>query len=79
MAHADGRVVLAHDSDFGTLVITQDEPFTGIVYLRPGHIDPEFTIETLQTVAVQPLDVKPPFIVVAEQKARTVRIRLRCL
>jgi predicted nuclease of predicted toxin-antitoxin system len=79
MAHADGRVVLAHDSDFGTLVITQDEPFAGIVYLRPGHIDPEFTIETLRTVAVQPLDVKPPFIVVAEQKARTVRIRLRCL
>jgi predicted nuclease of predicted toxin-antitoxin system len=79
MVHADGRVVLAHDSDFGTLVITQDEPFTGIVYLCPGHIDPEFTIETLRTVAVQPLDVKPPFIVVAEQEARTVRIRLRHL
>lgn len=78
-AHADGRVVLTHDSDFATLVITQDEPFTGIVYLRPGHIHPAFTIQTLRTVAAQPLDAQPLFIVVAERKERTVQIRLRHL
>jgi predicted nuclease of predicted toxin-antitoxin system len=79
LAHADGRAVLTHDSDFGTLVITQNEPFTGIVYLRPGHIRPEFTIRTLETVAAQSLDVQPPFIVVAEQRERTVQIRTRQL
>jgi predicted nuclease of predicted toxin-antitoxin system len=79
IAYADGRVVLTHDSDFGTLAITQDEPFIGIVYLRPGHIRAEFTIQTLRTVAAQPLDVRPPFIIVAEQRAQNVQIRTRQL
>jgi predicted nuclease of predicted toxin-antitoxin system len=78
-AYADGRVVLTHDSDFGTLVITQDEPFIGIIYLRPGHIRAEFTIQTLRTIDGQPLDVQPPFIIVAEQRAQAVQIRTRQL
>jgi predicted nuclease of predicted toxin-antitoxin system len=78
-AYADGRVVLTHDSDFGTLVITQEEPFVGIVYLRPGHIRGEFTIRTLRTIDAQSLDVRPPFILVAEQKDQTVQIRTRQL
>jgi predicted nuclease of predicted toxin-antitoxin system len=78
-AYADGRVVLTHDSDFGTLVITQEEPFIGIIYLRPGHIRAEFTIQTLRTIDAQSLDVQPPFIIVAEQKDQTVQIRTRQL
>ena len=78
-AYADGRVVLTHDSDFGTLVITQDEPFIGIIYLRPGHIRAEFTIQTLRTIDVQLIDVQPSFIVVAEQRDQTVQIRTRQL
>ena len=79
LAYADRRVVLTHDSDFGTLVITQEEPFVGIIYLRPGHIRPEFTIRTMQTVAAQSLDVRPRFIIVAEQREQTVQIRTRQL
>ena len=78
-AYADGRVVLTHDSDFGTLVITQEEPFVGIIYLRPGHIRAEFTIQTLRTIDAQALDVEAPFILVAEQKDQTVQIRMRQL
>ena len=78
-AYAEGRVVLTHDSDFGTLVITQDEPFIGIIYLRPGHIRAEFTVQTLRAIDAQPLDVQPPFIIVAEQRDGTVRIRTRQL
>ena len=78
-AYADGRVVLTHDSDFGTLVIAQDEPFIGIIYLRPGHIRAKFTIQTLQTIDAQPLDVQPPFIIVAEQRGQAVQIRTRQL
>jgi predicted nuclease of predicted toxin-antitoxin system len=78
-AYSDGRVVLTHDSDFGTLVITQDEPFVGIIYLRPGHIRAEFTIQTLRTIDAQSLDVQSPFIIVAEQKDQTVQIRTRQL
>ena len=78
-AYADGRVVLTHDSDFGTLVITQEEPFVGIIYLRPGHIRAEFTIQTLRTIDAQALDVEAPFILVAEQKDQTVQLRTRQL
>jgi predicted nuclease of predicted toxin-antitoxin system len=76
-AYQTGRVVLTHDSDFGTLVIMQGEPFVGIIYLRPGHIRPEFTIETLNTLSLHPLTVQPPFIVVAERTGQTARIRVR--
>ena len=79
LAHAAERVVLTHDSDFGTLTIAQGEPFTGIVYLRPGHIRPEFTVETLEAITAQPLDVQPPFIVVAARSEQIVRIRVRQL
>jgi len=78
LAHAAGRVVLTHDSDFGTLAIAQGEPFTGIIYLRPGHIRPGFTVETLETIAVQALDARAPFILAARSE-RTVRIRVRQL
>ena len=73
----NGRVVLTHDSDFGTLAVAQNRPIVGIIYLRPGHIQPEFTIGTLETIARQSLDVSPPFIIVAERKGQTVRIRVR--
>jgi len=78
-AHKSKRAVLTHDSDFGTLAVLQGEPFTGIVYLRPGHIKAEFTIETLQALASRSPDVKSPFIVVAERTKKSVRIRVRQL
>jgi len=79
IAHQAQRVVLTHDADFGTLAIAQGQPFTGIVYLRPGHIRPSFTIQTIETLAAQPLDVQPPFIVVAERRDQTIRVRTRQL
>jgi hypothetical protein len=42
--------VVTHDADFGTLAILQNEPLVGIVYLRPGHIDAQFTVATFQAV-----------------------------
>jgi predicted nuclease of predicted toxin-antitoxin system len=73
------RTVLRTAYANGRVVLTQDEPFIGIIYLRPGHIRAEFTIRTLQTIDAQPLDVQPPFIIVAEQKGQTVQIRTRQL
>ena len=49
-ATAQGRVVVTHDADFGTLAILQNEPLVGLVYLRPGHIDTQFTVATIQAV-----------------------------
>jgi predicted nuclease of predicted toxin-antitoxin system len=49
-ARQSGRIVISHDSDFGTITLAQNEPFIGIIFLRPGHITPNFTIQTLKTL-----------------------------
>jgi predicted nuclease of predicted toxin-antitoxin system len=76
-AHAEGRVVLTHDADFGTLAVRMGEPILGIVYLRPGHIRAEFTLEALD--ALETVHVDPPFVVVAERVGSEIRVRARTL
>jgi len=78
-AVAESRVVLTHDSDFGRLAITAAEAIIGIVYLRPGHILPGFTLETLKVLFAELNEVNPPFIAVAERTGDWVRIRYRTL
>jgi predicted nuclease of predicted toxin-antitoxin system len=79
LAAAQGRVVVTHDADFGTLAIHQNEPLVGLVFLRPGHIDPQFTIQTIQTVLTTDPDVLPPFVLVAKRTGNKVTIRVRHL
>ena len=76
-ANAEGRVILTHDSDFGTLAFTMGTLQTGILYLRPGHIDPGFTIGTLRTLLTQDLALAQPFLIVAQRSGEDVRFRLR--
>ena len=77
-AHDRGRVVLTHDSDFGLLAVRHGVPYVGIVYLRPGHISPAFVLEMLAAVESAPItEVTPPFMIVAERRGDTVRIRVR--
>ena len=73
-----GRVVLTHDSDFGGLAIFGAQ-FIGIIYLRPGHIQADFTIKTIQVIRDAAPEVTPPFILVAERTGDTVKIRVRQL
>jgi predicted nuclease of predicted toxin-antitoxin system len=73
-----GQVVMTHDSDFGTLAL-MDANFIGILYLRPGHIRPEFTLETLKALRQKEINIQPPFIVVAERNRDKVKVRLRQL
>jgi predicted nuclease of predicted toxin-antitoxin system len=78
-ARAERRIILTHDSDFGTLAIAGGEPILGIVYLRPGHITPEFTLGTLTTILNQETELTDPFLLVAVRKRNSVRIRIRQL
>lgn len=71
-----GKVVLTHDRDFGGLALLGAK-FVGIIYLRPGHIQADFTIKTLQSIRDNAPDVVPPFILVAERTGDTVKIRVR--
>lgn len=78
-AVAEHRVVVTHDSDFGMLAIRQGEPVVGIVYLRPGHIDPKFTVGTLAAVLDIEADLPEPFLIVARRTGNDVTIRIRHL
>ena len=69
----DNRIVLTHDRDFGRLAILGRQPLQGIVFLRPGHIDPQFTIASLQAINAQDFDFSPSFILVARRRAHTCR------
>ena len=71
------RAVLTHDSDFGTLAILQGEPWSGIVYVRPGHISPGFVLEVLDAVRTLDTDLEFPFLLVAARREQDVRIRVR--
>jgi predicted nuclease of predicted toxin-antitoxin system len=76
-AHAGGRVVITHDSDFGLIAIRGGQPFTGILYLRPGHFSASFTLETLRAVDLSPIDIAAPFIAVAERRENETRVHVR--
>lgn len=78
-AAAENRIVVTHDSDFGKLAIVQGEPVLGLVFVRPGHIDPRFTIETVSTVLANDPDLLPPFVLVARRTNDRVAIRIRRL
>lgn len=76
-AFKQNRIVVTHDRDFGRLAILSRQPLRGIVFLRPGHIDPQFTIGTLQVIDAQDLDFSPTFILVARRRGTHVQLRLR--
>jgi predicted nuclease of predicted toxin-antitoxin system len=77
LARSQNRVIITHDKDFGTLAVAKGEPMIGILFLRPGHIDPQFTQGTLEVLFQANLDLIPPFIVVASRKGNAISIRLR--
>lgn len=76
-ATTEGRVILTHDADFGLLAVRQGLPFVGVIFLRPGHINTSFVLETIDTLRRADVNVEPPFLVVAEHRRDRVCIRLR--
>jgi predicted nuclease of predicted toxin-antitoxin system len=74
-----GRIVLTHDSDFGTLALAYQQPIIGILYIRPGHIQPSFTIDSLAAILDRTYEITPPFIIVGTRQGQRVHIRARQL
>lgn len=79
IAFDEGRIIITQDNDFGQIVFTNPVDFIGIIYLRPGHFPGGKHIQTLQSIVDQDLDFSPRFILTAENKNDSVRIRLRQL
>jgi predicted nuclease of predicted toxin-antitoxin system len=74
---AQRRIVLTHDRDFGALVITSKQRFVGVLFLRPGHIKPSFTIESLRSLLARNPELIPPFIIVVERTRSEIHVRIR--
>jgi predicted nuclease of predicted toxin-antitoxin system len=71
------RIILTQDSDFGTFFFKEGFRPTGIVYIRPGHVKSADLIKIIDSLLGVELEVKIPFIIVAELVADKVKIRLR--
>lgn len=76
-AYASNRVVISQDSDFGTLVYRDKEPFIGIIYLRPGHEKQEVHVQTVKYLLSNNPKVEAPFVIVAENNNEYIRFRIR--
>jgi hypothetical protein len=61
----------------GKIAILAGEPFTGILFLRLGHIAPKFVLDALAALESATIEVTPPFIVVVERREDQVRVRVR--
>jgi hypothetical protein len=57
--------------------VNAGEPCIGLIYLRPGHIRPAYTLQSLEAIETTVGSARPGFIVVAEHRIGQVRIRLR--
>ena len=77
MALTQQRVVITQDSDFGTLVFRDKNPFWGIIYLRPGHDLPAIHQQSMLALLKANLDFTIPFVLIAENNGEMIRIRLR--
>lgn len=71
------RVIVTHDLAFGKVEIRDGASFVGIIYLRPGHISAAFVLAIIDALRESSIDVQPPFMVVAERRQTTIRVRVR--
>ena len=71
------RVVVTHDLAFGKVEIRGGASFVGIIYLRPGHISAAFVLAMIDALRESSINVQPPFMVVAERRQETTRVRVR--
>jgi predicted nuclease of predicted toxin-antitoxin system len=76
-ATSQQRVVVTHDLGFAKSAIRAGDAFVGIVYLRPGHISADFVLAIVDALRESAVEVRPPFIVVAERRDAVVRVRTR--
>lgn len=76
-AVSQGRVIVSHDADFGMLAIQAGADYLGIMHLRPGHISPQVTIESVRQLLTLDVDVIPPFIVTVKRTGGSITVRVR--
>lgn len=73
------RIIITQDSDFGTSFFQSGFQLTGIIYVRPGHVNSQDVIKIIDTLFSQNIEIDIPFIIVAELVKNKVKIRVRPL
>ena len=76
IAYSSNRIIITHDSDFGALAFRDGEPWTGVIFLRPGHVPPVHTINALYRLLNGKWEFVPPFVVVCKTFP-SFRLRIR--
>ena len=76
VARSSGRVIITQDRDFCRLAFRRGETCRGIVFLRPGHLDPTILLEMVRAAAA--MEALPvPFVVVVHRRAQRLLVRVR--
>ncbi len=78
-ANKEKRIVITHDSDFGKIIFSGYRLHTGIIFLRPGHINARVHIASLTAVFSSLAETVFPFMLVAENSTDRIKIRIRNL
>ena len=65
--------MITHDSDFGLLAIMKEQPFIGIIYIRPGNIHASKTIHQFDKFIDTDIALKTGFMIVIQES----KIRIR--
>ncbi len=52
---------------------------TGVIFLKPGHIDPQYYVQTMKSLFSSSLNLEFPFMLVAERTGNHLKIRKRLL
>lgn len=79
LAVRETRIILTQDSDFGTDFFVSGLRATGIIYIRPGHVNSYEVIKILEALLKGKIAIETPFIIVAELVKNKVKIRIRRL
>jgi predicted nuclease of predicted toxin-antitoxin system len=74
-AHAEERIVVTHDSDFGMLAINQGVPFTAIIYIRLRNLTPDAVIGVVDRLFETGFEVTNGMLLVLEED----RVRIRSI
>jgi predicted nuclease of predicted toxin-antitoxin system len=78
-ARTNGSVVVTQDLGFGRLAMLQGARCPGIIILRPGHLERDVVLDTLNRLFANFPDVRPPFRIVVVRRGEELHIRARSL
>jgi predicted nuclease of predicted toxin-antitoxin system len=79
IAEEQKRIVITQDSDLATILFKKKIQNAGVIFLKPGHVKSETTIQTLEYLLKSDIDVKIPFILVANNQNGSIKVRIRLI